>query len=59
MPMAPATPASLPLHWTLVLVDVLGGTFRWTRSAMQVPIGGMPRFLSNPSGAAMGQIRLL
>lgn len=44
MPMSSTTPASLPLHWTLVLVDVLGEAFRWTRSAMQGPSGGCPAF---------------
>lgn len=54
MPISSTTPASFPLYWMLVLVDVLGGAFRWTRSAMQVSIGGMPRFLSIPSSAAVG-----
>lgn len=59
MPISSTTPASFPLHWTLVLVDVLGGAFRWTPLAMPAAIRGMPRFLQRPAGAAHGHASLL
>lgn len=51
MPMSSTTPTSFPLHWMLVLVDVLGGAFL----VAVVAIGGMPRFLSGLPSAAVGE----
>jgi len=53
MPISSTTPASLPLYWTLVLVDVLGGVFRWPQPAMRGHRGDAPLSL-NPIGRSGG-----